>query len=137
MNEGPRAKGKRQAATGTKSEPLQVMTIQFQIRGMKDEDGLRRQVEADLQTLSRLLAVASAQVGLQHEHEVTPAYQAVAMLAVSGPDIHAAARDHTWPAAWQKVVARLREQIEQRRSRQTARQKGQPHIHRPTGRRAK
>ena len=99
---------------------------------MKDEDGLRRQVEADLETLNRLLAVASAQVGLQHEREVTPAYQAVAMLAVSGPDIHAAARDHTWPAAWQKVVARLREQMEQRRSRQTARQKGQPHLHRPT-----
>lgn len=113
------------------------MTIQFQIRGMKDEDGLRRQVEADLKILDRLLAVDSAQVGLQHEREVTPAYQAVAMLAVAGPDLHAAARDHTWPAAWQKVVARLREQIEQRRSRQTAREKGQPPIHRPTGRRAK
>jgi ribosome-associated translation inhibitor RaiA len=113
------------------------MTLQFQIRGMKDEDALRRQVEADLKALNRLLAVASAQVGLQHEREVTPAYQAVAMLAVSGPDIQAAARDHTWPAAWQKVVARLREQMEQRRSRQTARRKGQPRIPKPTGRRAK
>jgi len=113
------------------------MTIQFQIRGMKDDDGLRRQLEADLETLNRLLAVESAQVGLKHEREVTPAFQAVAMLAVSGPDLHAAARDHTWPAAWQKVVARLREQIEQRQSRQTARQKGQPHIRRPAGRRAK
>ena len=113
------------------------MRIQFDIRGMNDEDGLRRQVEADLKTLNRHLAVASAQVGLQHEREVTPAYQAVATLAVPGPDIHAAARDHTWPAAWQKVVARLREQIEQRRSRQTARQKGQPRIHSPADRRAK
>lgn len=113
------------------------MTIQFQIRGMKNEERLRRQVEADLEDLNGMLAVASAQVGLQHEREVTPAYQAVAMLAVSGPDIHAAARDHTWLAAWEKVVARLREQIEQRRSRQTARRKGQPHIHSPTDRRAK
>jgi len=113
------------------------MTIQFQIRGMKDEEGLRRQVGADLEALNCLMAVASAHVALQRQHEVTPAYQAVAMLAVSGPDIHAAARDHTWPAAWQKVVARLREQIEERRSRQTARQKGQPDLHRPTGRRAK
>jgi ribosome-associated translation inhibitor RaiA len=104
---------------------------------MKDVDGLRRQVEADLKTLSRLLAVASAQIGLQHEREVTPAFQAVAMLAVAGPDLHAAARDHTWAAAWQKVVARLREQMEQRRSRQTARQKGQPLLRRPTGRGAK
>ncbi len=113
------------------------MRIQFDIRGMNDEDGLRRQVEADLKALNRHLAVASAQVGLQHEREVTPAYQAVAALAVSGPDIHAAARDHTWPAAWQKVVARLRAQIEHRRSRQTARPKGPPQIHSPSGRRAK
>jgi ribosome-associated translation inhibitor RaiA len=113
------------------------MTIQLQIRGMKNEERLRRQVEADLEDLNGRLAVASAHVELQNEREVTPAYQAVAMLAVSGPDIHAAARDHTWPAAWRKVVARLREQIEQRRSRQTARQKGQPDIHRPTNRRAK
>jgi ribosome-associated translation inhibitor RaiA len=113
------------------------MTIQFQILGVKDEAGLRRQVEADLKDLSRLLAVTSAQVGLRHEREVTPAFQAVAVLAVPGPDIHAAARDHTWPAAWQKVVVRMREQIEERRSRQTARQKGEPHIHSPAHRRAK
>jgi ribosome-associated translation inhibitor RaiA len=113
------------------------MTIQFHIRGMKDDERLRRQAEADLEELNGMLAVASAHVELQHEREVTPAYQAVAMLAVSGPDIHAAARDHTWPAAWQKVVARLREQIEQRRSRQTSRQKGQPQIHSPADRRAK
>jgi ribosome-associated translation inhibitor RaiA len=119
--------------------PAQVMTIQLQSRGMNDEDGLRRQVEADLQALNRLLAVASAQVGLQHESAVTPAYQAVVRLAVSGPDIHAAARDHTWPAAWNKVVARLREQMEQRRSQNTGRQKkqSQPRIPRPTGRGAK
>lgn len=113
------------------------MTIQFQIRGMRNEERLRRQVEADLEELHDTLAVASARVGMQYEREVTPAYQAVALLAVSGPDLHAAARDHTWPAAWQKVVARLREQMKQRRSRQTARQKGQPHLRRPTGRRAK
>lgn len=113
------------------------MTIQFQIRGMEDEESLRRQVEADLEALNGLMAVASAHVALQHQREVAPPYQAVAMLSVPGPDIHAAARDYTWPAAWQKVVARLREQIEERRSRQTARQKGQPHIHGPAGRRAK
>lgn len=110
------------------------MNIQFQIRGMRDDDGLRRQVEADLRTLDRLLDVGSAQVGLRHEREMTPAFEAVAMLAVSGPDVRAAARDHTWPAAWQKVVARLREQIEQRQNRKTARQRGQASTRRPTGR---
>lgn len=113
------------------------MTIEFQLREIKDEAALRRQVEADLAALGGMVAVTSAQVGLRYEHEVTPAYQAVAMLAVPGPDIHAAARDHTWRAAWQKALARLREQIEQRRSRQTARQKGQPASRTPADRRAK
>ncbi|MEK7684795.1 MAG: HPF/RaiA family ribosome-associated protein [Verrucomicrobiota bacterium] len=113
------------------------MKTQFRIRGLKDDDGMRRQLEADLEDLSRLIAVDSAQVALQHQHVATPSYQAVAMLSVPGPDIHAAARDHTWPAAWRKVVTRLREQIEERRNQQTARKKGQPHIHSPASRRPK
>ena len=92
---------------------------------------------ADLEDLNRLVALASAHVALECQREVTPPYQAAATLAVPGPDIHAAARDHTWPAAWQKVVTRLREQIEERRSQPTARRKGQPHIHNPADRRAK
>ncbi|MBI2926827.1 MAG: HPF/RaiA family ribosome-associated protein [Verrucomicrobia bacterium] len=113
------------------------MKIQFRIREMQDDDGMRRQLEADLEDLNRLLPVASAHVALERQRDVTPPYQAAVMLAVPGPDIHAAARDHTWLAAWRKVVTRLREQIEERRSRQTDRQKNQPHIHRPAGRRAK
>lgn len=114
-----------------------MMTIELQLRGIKDEEALQRQVEADLTALGGGAVVASAHVGLRYEHEVTPAFQAVATLAVPGPDIHAAARDHTWRAAWQKVVARLREQIEQRRSRQTARLKGQPSVRTLADRRAK
>jgi CBS-domain-containing membrane protein len=74
-------------------------------------------VAADVEDLNSLIAVASAHVALQRQREVTPPFQAVAMLAVPGPDIHAAARDHTWPAAWRKVVTPLREQMEERRSR--------------------
>jgi len=107
------------------------MKVEFHIAGLKADDELRSQLESALQGLNDLIPIANAQISLQRQHEVTPAYQAVAMLAVPGPDIHAAARDHTWPAAWQKVVARLREQIEERRSRQTARKKSQPHIHSP------
>jgi ribosome-associated translation inhibitor RaiA len=113
------------------------MQVEFRILGIKADDRLRGQLTADLQALNHLMPIAHAQLSLEHQHEATPAFQAVAMLAVPGPDIHAAARDHTWPAAWRKVVARLREQMEQRRSRQIARQKGQPPIHNPAGRRAK
>lgn len=96
------------------------MKIQFQIRELKDNDRLRRQLVADLEDLNRLMAVASAHVALQRQAGITPPCQAVVMLVVPGPDIHAAARDYTWPAAWRKVVTRLREQMEERRSRPTA-----------------
>lgn len=76
---------------------------------------MRQQVEADLQAINRMMAVASAQVKLQHQSDVSPPWQAVVTLSGTCPDIHAAARDYTWLAAWGKVVARLREQIAQRK----------------------
>ena len=97
---------------------------------------MRRELGTNLEDLNRLIAGASAHVALERQREVMPPYQAAIMLAVPGPDIHAAARDHTWPAAWWTVVTRLRQQIEERQSRQSTRQKGQPRIHSPDGRRA-
>ena len=91
------------------------MTVDIQLRGLKADEATRRQFEADLKALGRLLPVARAEMVLEHQPQTAPAYQVVARLAVAGPDIHAAARDHAWPAAWQKVLARLREQIEARR----------------------
>jgi ribosome-associated translation inhibitor RaiA len=44
-------------------------------------------------------------------------------LAVPGPDIHAAARDHTLEAAVLKAARRLEEQVEARKSRQQLRLK--------------
>ena len=107
------------------------MNIQFQIRELKDNDQLRRQFAADLEDLDRLIAVTAARVALQRQAGITPPCQAVVMLAVPGPHIHAAARDYTWPATWRKVVTRLREQIDERRRRQKARQKGKPRISAP------
>ncbi len=96
------------------------MNIQFQIRELKDNNRLRRQLAADLEDLNRLIAVTAARVALQRQAGITPPCQAVVMLAVPGPHIHAAARDYTWPATWRKVVTRLREQINERRRRQKA-----------------
>lgn len=99
------------------------MTIQFEIRGLKDDEDVRRQLRAGLEELNGLIAVTAAKIALQHQPGVTPSYQAVAVLVVPGPDIQAAARDHTWRAAWQKVVERLREQIVERQRQQTAQQR--------------
>jgi hypothetical protein len=91
------------------------MTIQLLIEGIEDGKAIHRQVAADLKALNDLIAVASARVTLQQQRDASPPCQAMATLRISGPDIHAAARDHAWPAAWRKVAARLREQMEQRR----------------------
>lgn len=107
------------------------MTIKLQIRELKDDAQLRQQVQADLDELSQLMVVTSAHVALHCQSEIAPPCQATVMLAVPGPDIHAAARDYTWSAAWRKVVTRLREQIVERKQRQSARQKGELRGHLP------
>lgn len=107
------------------------MTIEFEIRGMADDDKLRRRVASDLAELAEALALTSARVALQCQREARPPYQALATLTVPGPDLQAAARDHTWPAAWEKVVTRLREQVTKRRSQQFPGHERQPRNHRP------
>jgi ribosome-associated translation inhibitor RaiA len=112
------------------------MHVHFQILGIHDDPQLRIDLEHELQSLNTLMPIAHAQISLERQHETTPPFQAVVLLAVSGPDIHAAARDHTWPAAWQKVMTRLREQLEQRQSRKAARKKGPTRLHRTAMRHA-
>jgi ribosome-associated translation inhibitor RaiA len=102
------------------------MIIQFQMQEVNVDDQLRQQVEADLHEINRLMAIATADVTLRWQQEIAPPCQAAVTLTVPGPDIHAAARDYTWPAAWRKVLMRLREQVLERRLRQTSRRKGEP-----------
>jgi len=108
------------------------MEIDFLILGMDSDDDLRRRMASDLLALTHLVPVQHAHISLERQHAATPPFQAAAMLVVPGPDIHVAARDHTWHAAWQKLLERLREQIELRQSRQTKRKKSQPRRQRPS-----
>ena len=61
---------------------------------------------------------------LERERDSAPAFRAHVHLAVPGPDIHAAARDHTLEAVGLKVAKNLRKQIERRKTRKGARLKG-------------
>ena len=72
---------------------------------------------------------------LEYERDYTPAFRAFALLAVPGPDIHAEARDHTLEAAWLKVTAALRKQIDRRQIRQEARVKRNGRVRVLAGRR--
>ena len=119
-----------------RSVPRPVMEMDFLILGMNPDDDLRNRLASDLLSLTHLIPIAHADVSLERHHTATPPFQAAAMLVVPGPDIHVSARDHTWPAAWQKVLELLREQIEQRQRRQAKRKKGQPSRQRPAAPRA-
>lgn len=100
------------------------MKTQFHIRGLNVNADLRRWLEQPLERLASLISITAAAVVLEYRRDAAPAFRAFASLAVPGPDIHAEARDHTLEAAWLKVTAALRKQIEQRKARQQPRLKG-------------
>lgn len=117
--------------------PIAAMRIDFLILGMSSNVDLRKRLASDLQALTHLIPIERAHISLERQHLATPPFQAIASLVVPGPDLHAAARDHTWPAAWQKVLARLREQVDQRRSQQARRKKTRPRRQCPAAPRTK
>ena len=112
------------------------MKIQFQIRGLNANAGLRGWLEKQLERLHNLIPVSTAEVVLERQPDSAPAFRAHVHLAVPGPDIHAAARDHTLEAAWLKVTKKLRQQIERRKSRPQLRVKTQRHHLLTAGQRA-
>ncbi len=99
------------------------MNIQFEARGFNLPASLKELLSQQLHRLETLADIESAKVILEKQLDHAPAFHAHVHLAVPGPDIHAAARDHTMEAAWLKVTTNLRQQIEQRKSRQGLRLK--------------
>jgi ribosomal subunit interface protein len=100
------------------------MKIEFRIRGLNASAGLRAWLKKQLERLHNLIPVSTAEVMLERERDSAPAFRAQVHLAVPGPDIHAAARDHTLEAAWLKVTRDLRQQMERRKVQQQLRHKG-------------
>ena len=104
------------------------MKIQYQLCGLNPGAVTDRPLDRHLERLDLLIPISSAQVVLEHQRNATPPFCASVDLAVSGPDIHAAARDHTLEAAVLKVARRLEEQIMVRKGRQPRRLKGRKQI---------
>jgi ribosome-associated translation inhibitor RaiA len=100
------------------------MKIQFRIRGLNANASLRLWLRKQLERLHSLIPVCMADVVLERQRDNAPAFRAHVHLAVPGPDIHAAARDHTLEAVWLKVAKSLRQQIQRRKSQQQLRHKG-------------
>jgi ribosomal subunit interface protein len=99
------------------------MNIILRYHGLNARAYWQGVVEAQLKRLQSLVAIASAQVTLEWQHEVKPAFRVLALLEVPGPDFHAEASDYTLRAALLKVVNNLERQIRARKSRQADKRK--------------
>ena len=106
------------------------MRIEYQLRGLSPRAVADRPMDQHLEHLDRLIPISSAHVVLEHQQNAAPAFCASVDLAVPGPDIHAAARDHTLEAVVLKVARRLEEQVEARKNRQQLRLKGREQCRR-------
>ena len=105
-------------------QKTETMNLQVQLRGMRNCGGLDLLIKESLNALRRLIPISTARVVLEQQHGTAPAYRVFAHLAVPGPDIHAAARDHTLLAAWHKLAGNLKKQFQRRATRQQLRLKG-------------
>ena len=104
------------------------MKIVMCFRGLNDRASWRGLVEAQLKRLQSLAAIASAQVTLEWQNQVRPAFRVLTLLEVPGPDFHAEATDHTVQAALLKVVKNLERQMRLRKNRRAERFKSNPRL---------
>ncbi len=110
------------------------MKILLKYCGLNARASWKALVEAQLKRLEHLAAIACAQVTLEWQHGVKPAFRVLTLLEVPGPDVHAEARDHTLPAALLKVVKDLEHQIRARRNRRAGKWKTTHRLGLPPGR---
>jgi ribosome-associated translation inhibitor RaiA len=99
------------------------MNVILRYRGLNARSFWQGLVEAQVNKLKLLAAIASARITLERRHEVKPAFRVLALLEVPGPDFHAEASGYTLQAALLKAVKLLERQIRARNSRQASKSK--------------
>jgi ribosome-associated translation inhibitor RaiA len=114
------------------------MNLTLRYHGLNTRAFWQGLVEAQLKKLGGLVAIASARVTLDRQHEVKPAFRVQTPLEVPRPDFHAEASDYTLQAALLKVVKDFERQIRARRVARWRSGKGrcdsgrcQTDLHRP------
>jgi ribosome-associated translation inhibitor RaiA len=80
-------------------------------------------VERQILALGQTRRIDEANVRLVCQWQTSPAYEVSVHLVTPGPDVFAAARDHTLRAAITKAVTELREQIDHRAAKRLRRMK--------------
>ncbi|MBL9187176.1 MAG: HPF/RaiA family ribosome-associated protein [Opitutaceae bacterium] len=93
---------------------------------VRPRPSVERLIERRLLALSARQRLEEAIVRLADEREATPRYRASVHLRVPGPDIHAAASDHTVRVAVEKALAAAEAQMAAHQGRRVARRRRQP-----------
>jgi len=110
------------------------MNAQIHFKGLSERPAVRAWINEGIRELRTLTGITAAAVHVERCAELSPAMQVQVHLAVSGPDIHAAATDHTVQAAWLKAIRNLRRQIEHRNAKLRRRNTGEQVVHGPENR---
>ena len=135
--------------TGTRQKKgVLNMKINLTYRSLNAQALWQQRVEEQLQHLSSLTAITSADVIIEHQREIKPAYLVRVQLVVPGPGehaeatthvrkvsaqlhgpaIHAEARDNTVEAALLKAMRELEDRIKAHQLRHLEQGKSQLHV---------
>jgi ribosome-associated translation inhibitor RaiA len=82
-------------------------------------------VEDRILALSQRIVIDEARVRLECSRDVSPKYRVSVHLVTPGPDLLADERDHTLPAAIQKVMERLEARLDHRDNKRRRREVGE------------
>jgi len=93
---------------------------------VRPRPSIERFIERRLLELSGRQRIEEAIVRLEDEREASPRFRASVLLRVPGPDIHAAASDHTVRVAVEKALAAAEAQVAARQGRRIQRRRRQP-----------
>lgn len=104
--------------------------MKFELRtiGVRLSAALAGDLQRRLAALDDLLPITAAGVVLSRNREESLPHCVAVHLHVSGPDLHAAAREHTLAAALLKVERDLREQIALRQGGRLHNQKNRDRV---------
>lgn len=101
------------------------MRLNVQHFSIPSTDSLDSWVERQIFALGQLRKIEEANVKLAHRADTSPAYQVKVHLVTPGPDVFAEGHDHTLRAAFNKVMAQLRDTITSREAKRSRKTKSQ------------
>ncbi len=100
-----------------------MMKVIVRHSGIAARKWMDSKVKKQMLALGPLRQIDEAQVQIVREREVSPPFRVHVHLVTPGPDIAAEARDHTFAAAFSKVIKTVTEEIKKRAAKRMSRRR--------------